>query len=196
MRAMGFQTQQSPLGPWSRRPAPHHAVRYRSQPALFHALVPRSSDVSFERTSGKDHIVTTHQSSRSIRVLSVVALSAWASTIVGAHWGVQDAPADAQSRMYPSAKSGGNYMHNYYFPMSPSSTPWYPAWSPDGNRITVSMSGSIWNVDPETGIADELAFGSKYLSSPAWSPDGKTLVYTADDDNQTIQLEVLNLATG
>ena len=140
--------------------------------------------------------MTTHQSSRSIRILSVVALIAWASTIVVAHWGVQDAPADARSRMYPSAKSGGNYMHNYYFPMSPSSSPWYPAWSPDGNRITVSMSGSIWNVDPETGIADELAFGSKYLSSPAWSPDGKTLVYTADDDNQTIQLEALNLATG
>ena len=51
------------------------------------------------------------------------------------------------------------------------------------------MAGSIWNVDPETGIADELAYGPKYLSSPAWSPDGKSLVYTADEDNQTIQLE-------
>lgn len=128
--------------------------------------------------------------------LFVCALVAAASTLVLAHWGVQEAPSDSRSRMYPSARSGGNYMHNYYFPMAPSSTPWYPAWSPDGKRITVSMSGSIWNVEPETGIADELAFGPKYLSSPAWCPDGKWLVYTADDDGQTIQLEMLNAATG
>src|SRR5262245_3929820 len=113
-----------------------------------------------------------------------------------AHWGAQDGPVDPRSRMYPSARSGGNYMHNYYFPMAPSSTPWYPAWTPDGTRITVSMGGSIWNVDPKTGIADEIAANTKYLSSPAWSPDGKWLVYTADDDGQTIQLEMLDAATG
>jgi TolB protein len=140
--------------------------------------------------------VKRHQPHLPIRVLTIVALLVAASTIVLAHWGAQEAPVDARSRMYPSAKSGGNYMHNYYFPMSPSSSPWYPTWSPDGKRITVSMSGSIWNVDPETGIADELAFGPKYLSSPAWSPDGKSLVYTADDDTQTIQLEILDVTSG
>jgi TolB protein len=129
-------------------------------------------------------------------VLVAFAFTALASAAVLAHWGVQDGPADPRSRMYPSARSGGNYMHNYYFPMSPSSTPWYPAWTPDGKRITVSMAGSIWNVDPATGIADELAFGPKYLSSPAWSPDGKWLIYTADNDGQTIQLEMLNATTG
>jgi TolB protein len=138
--------------------------------------------------------VTHHQFHR--RLLSVIALVVGASTIVIAHWGVQDAPADPRGRMYPSARSGGNYMHNYYFPMAPSSTPWYPTWTPDGRHITVSMAGSIWNVDPNTGIADELTFGPKYLSSPAWSPDGRWLVYTADDDGQTIQLEILNAATG
>src|SRR6266540_3847895 len=89
-----------------------------------------------------------------LSVVFVIALLASATTIVLAHWGVeQDAPGDARNRMYPSAKSGGNYMHNYYFPMAPSSSPWYPAWSPDGKRITVSMAGSIWNIDPATGIA-------------------------------------------
>ena len=33
---------------------------------------------------------------------------------------------------YPLSKHGGNYMHNFYFPPVPSSTPWAPEWSPDG----------------------------------------------------------------
>ena len=36
--------------------------------------------------------------------------------------------------------SGGNYMHNYYLP-PPSSTPFYPAWSPTGEEIAFSMQG-------------------------------------------------------
>ena len=55
----------------------------------------------------------------------------------------------AQAGRYPAAGHGGNYMHNFYFPPAPSSTPWAPSWSPDGESIAVAMSGSIWRVDPD-----------------------------------------------
>src|SRR5579872_73611 len=101
-----------------------------------------------------------------------------------------------QAAGYPASKHGGNYMFNYYFPPAPSSTPWAPAWSPDGKSIAVAMQGSIWRVDPATGSAVELTYNQKYHSSPARSPDGKWIVYTADDDGKSIQLEILNLSTG
>jgi Tol biopolymer transport system component len=97
---------------------------------------------------------------------------------------------------YPAAKTGANYMHNYYFPPAPSSTPWAPSWAPDGKSIAVGMSGSIWTVDPESGIARELTYGSTYHSSPAWSPDGRWIVYTSDHSSQTIQLEIVDVQTG
>jgi TolB protein len=97
---------------------------------------------------------------------------------------------------YPSARHGGRYMHNYYIPPAPGTTPWAPAWSPDGKWIAVAMQGSIWRVDPQTGEAVELTYSRKYHSSPALSADGKWLVYTADEDGQSIQLEALEIATG
>ena len=89
---------------------------------------------------------------------------------------------------YPGVGHGGNYMHNYYLPPAPSSTPWAPAWSPDGTSIAIAMSGSIWTVDPNTGVATELTRGPQYHSSPAWSPDGRWLIYTADHSGERIQL--------
>lgn len=112
------------------------------------------------------------------------------------HWGVPEPPRGPRERMYPAARHGGNYMHNYYFPPAPSSTPWSPAWSPDGRHIAVSMAGSIWSVEPETGRAEELTYNAKYHSSPDWSSDGDWIVYTADDGGKTIQLEILNVDTG
>jgi hypothetical protein len=97
---------------------------------------------------------------------------------------------------YPAARTGGNYMHNYYFPPAPGTTPWAPSWSPDGLSVAVAMSGSIWKVSLSTGVAEELTFGSTYHSSPDWSPDGRWIVYTADDGGRTIQLEILNVDTG
>ena len=106
--------------------------------------------------------------------------------------------AAAQARFggYPATRMGGNYMYNFYLPPAPSSTPWYPSWAPDGESIAVSMSGSIWSVNVESGLAIELVSGPKYYSSPNYSPDGQWLVYTADDHGRSIQLEVLDLETG
>jgi TolB protein len=100
------------------------------------------------------------------------------------------------SRTYPMARSGGNYMHNYYFPPAPSSTPWAPAWAPDGKSIAVAMSGSIWRIDPATGAAEELTADNKYHSLPAWSPDGRYLAYVADDGGTNIHLYTLDVASG
>ena len=103
----------------------------------------------------------------------------------------------AQAGRYPASRHGGNYMHNFYFPPSPSSTPWAPSWAPDGASIAVAMSGSIWRVDPDTGVADELTYSpDAYHSSPDWSPDGRWIVYTADYDGTRVQLELLEVETG
>lgn len=102
----------------------------------------------------------------------------------------------AQARFYPAARSGGNYMHNFYFPPSPSATPWAPDWSPDGEWIAVAMQGSIWKVDPSTGVAYELTYSEAYHSSPDYSPDGRWIIYTADYEHQRIQLEILDTQTG
>src|SRR5688572_21650088 len=101
-----------------------------------------------------------------------------------------------EGRTYPSARTGGTYMHNYYFPPAPSSTPWAPAWAPDGKWIAVAMSGSIWKVDPASGVAHEITYDGKYHSMPDWSPDGNWIVYTADNGGSTIQLASVNVATG
>ena len=99
-------------------------------------------------------------------------------------------------RTYRAARQGANYMHNYYFAPAPSSTPWAPAWSPDGSSIAIAMSGSIWTIEPTSGKARELTYNRKYHSMPDWSPDGRWIVYVADDGGGTIQLEIVNVATG
>ena len=121
-----------------------------------------------------------------LRAIAIGVIAVASVSLVG-----QDGP-----RTYPNARTGGNYMYNYYFGPAPSSTPWAPAWSPDGKWIAVAMSGSIWKVDPSSGVAHELTYNRKYHSMPHWSPDGKWIVYTADDGGRTIQLEILNVETG
>ncbi len=103
----------------------------------------------------------------------------------------------AGAQVYPNAKTGGNYMHNYYFAPAASSTPWWPSWAPDGKRIAFAMDGSIWTIEVGSTVARELVFSAReYLSMPEYSPDGKWLAYTADDDAKSINLRLLNVATG
>ena len=111
---------------------------------------------------------------------------------------VGNAPLSAQEQFgsYPAARMGGNYMHNFYFPPAVNSAPWAPSWAPDGQSVVVSMHGSIWSVDVDSGLAVELVSGPAYYSSPNYSPDGRWLIYTADDHGRSIGLEILNLETG
>ena len=110
------------------------------------------------------------------------------------------ASAQAWAQAYPNAKTGGNYMHNYLLPPAASSTPWWPAWSPDGQWVAFAMDGSLWrmrvNGGRGDGVAEEILRDGEYLSSPEWSPDGQYLAFTADDDGKSINLRVLHVATG
>ncbi|PYV11450.1 MAG: hypothetical protein DMG07_19210, partial [Acidobacteria bacterium] len=105
------------------------------------------------------------------------------------------ATAQFGSQPHPVARTGGNYMINYYLPPSGNSTPWWPSWSPDGQQLAFAMDGSIWKLRVGEGVAEELVYAPEYLSSPEWSPDGRWLVYTADN-GRTTQLRLLDLATG
>ena len=103
----------------------------------------------------------------------------------------------SSAQVYPTAKTGGNYMYNYYFAPAASSTPWWPSWAPDGKRIAFAMDGSIWTIEVGSTVAKELVFSPReYLASPEFSPDGRWLAYTVDDDAKSINLRLLNLATG
>lgn len=107
------------------------------------------------------------------------------------------ASAPVAAQVYPAAKTGGNYMHNYYFAPAASSTPWWPSWSPDGRRLAFAMDGSIWTIDIGSTVAKELVSSPRgYLSMPEFSPDGRWLAYTEDDDAKSINLRLLDLATG
>jgi TolB protein len=90
-------------------------------------------------------------------------------------------------------KYASGYMYSYYVPQS-ASTPWRPAWSPDGSEIAFAMSGSLWKIRPGDTTAYELTSNPTYDSSPAWSPDGRFIVYTGEDSNG-VNLMLLNVAT-
>lgn len=127
---------------------------------------------------------------------AILGIAVSFTAVVSAHWGVPESDRAERDRMYPAARHGGNYMHNYYIPPAPNATPWAPVWSPDGKWLAFSMSGSIWKIDPSTEIAHELTYNERYHSEPDWSPDGEWIVYTADDGGNAIRLEIVNAETG
>jgi TolB protein len=86
------------------------------------------------------------------------------------------------------------YMYSYYVPPA-ASTPWRPAWSPDGKELAFSLAGSIWKIRVGDTAAYELTASRTYDSSPAWSPDGRWIAYTAEGEHG-IGLMLLNVATG
>lgn len=108
--------------------------------------------------------------------------------------------SDVWAQAYPNARTGGNYMHNYLLPPAASSTPWWPCWSPDGQWVAFAMDGALWRMRVAKGrgdgVAEEMLREKAFLSSPEWSPDGRFLAYTADDDGKSINIRVLNIATG
>src|SRR6266849_7859726 len=101
--------------------------------------------------------------------------------------------AGAQAQMRHAAFASG-YMYSYYVPQSAASTPWRPAWSPDGKEIAFGMSGSLWKIRPGDTTAYELTANATYDSSPAWSPDGRFIVFTGEDPNG-VNLMLLSVAT-
>src|SRR3954451_18049551 len=69
-----------------------------------------------------------------------------------------------QGTEYPAVKYRSNYLSSYYLSHAPNTTPWWPSWSPDGKSIAVAMHGSIWKVDPRTGVAEKLTYNRKIHS--------------------------------
>src|SRR5947207_13885335 len=94
---------------------------------------------------------------------ALVTIAAGAALFVSTESSVSSQGAP---RLFPSAKRP--LEANAYLAPAPSSTPWAPAWSPDGKWIAVGMSGSLWKVDWKRQVAFELTYGSKYHSSPNW----------------------------
>ena len=86
------------------------------------------------------------------------------------------------------------YFREMYLPQV-TSGPDSPAWSPDGKRLVFSMQGSLWTMDAESGVAQQVTDGPGYHSQPDWSTDGRFVAFAAYD-HDAVELRALDVRSG
>ena len=103
--------------------------------------------------------------------------------------------------VYPAARMGGQYMHNYYIPPAPGSTPWAPAWSPDARWIVYTADRNAQSIGLEilntaSGESSELTSGDQVYLDPVFSPDGSRLAYVSTAPNGNFNIFVRPIRDG
>ncbi len=74
----------------------------------------------------------------------------------------------------------------------------YPAWSPEGDRITYVSeqhgNRDIWVVGVDGTDAKQLTQHPGQDDTPVWSPDGRTIVFSSDRDGEGQELYALRVS--